>query len=227
MDPKGDPIFNLFVCLTHCICCFYKTLRIIPDSWETGVTTDPYSFKSNSLDRSEVKQLLVRLIGSGNCWKNAGYADWKMRESLAKVVHRDRDGKPMFFKGTEKYKILLDRLNEEFPFLASLEKGKLDGQTLAFHEAEIMRTATQGLADYAEKPAFILHDGLLVKESDADYAGWVIQCRFEGYCIDQGWPLTVRPAVSFEKNKREIKERLPLEFAANPRAGKPRNLKGH
>ena len=58
---------------------------------------------------------------------------------------------------------------------------------------------------FFDQDLFILHDGLLVKEFDADYAAWVLQCRFEGYCVDHGWPLEVRPAVSLERNKQEKK----------------------
>jgi hypothetical protein len=65
-------------------------------------------------------------------------------------------------------------------------------------------------------PTYILHDGVIVPASEAQVAAEQLRMNFEGYCIQMGWPLRIRPSVTQERDKTEVAQRLPMVISESP-----------
>lgn len=82
----------------------------------------------------------------------------------------------------------------KFKCLQYLEKGKLDGLSLMYHESEIMMR----VVEHTELPIFILHDCLICQHDEELEVGKLMQDVYADYCKEQGWT-PVAPAFSIER----------------------------
>jgi len=86
----------------------------------------------------------------------------------------------------------------KFKCLQHLEKGKLDGLSLMFHESEIMMR----VVEQSKLPIFILHDCLICQQGEELDVGKMMQDVYSNYCKEQGWT-PVAPAFSIERKGGE------------------------
>ena len=86
----------------------------------------------------------------------------------------------------------------KFKCLQHLEKGKLDGLSLMFHESEIMMR----VVEQSKLPIFILHDCLICQQGEELDVGKMMQDVYSDYCKEQGWT-PVAPAFSIERKGAE------------------------
>ena len=86
----------------------------------------------------------------------------------------------------------------KFKCLQHLEKGKLDGLGLMFHESEIMMR----VVEQSKLPIFILHDCLICQQGEELDVGKMMQDVYSDYCKEQGWT-PVAPAFSIERKGGE------------------------
>lgn len=86
----------------------------------------------------------------------------------------------------------------KFKCLRYLEKGKLDGLSLMYHESEIMMR----VVEQSKLPIFILHDCLICQQGEELDVGKMMQDVYADYCKEQGWT-PVAPAFSIERKGGE------------------------
>ena len=86
----------------------------------------------------------------------------------------------------------------KFKCLQHLEKGKLDGLSLMYHESEIMMR----VVERSKLPIFILHDCLICQQGEELDVGKMMQDVYADYCAEQGWT-PVAPAFSIERKNEE------------------------
>jgi len=86
----------------------------------------------------------------------------------------------------------------KFKCLQYLEKGKLDGLSLMYHESEIMMR----VVEHSKIPIFILHDCLICKQGEELDVGKMMQDVYANYCKEHGWT-PVAPAFSIERKGAE------------------------
>ena len=86
----------------------------------------------------------------------------------------------------------------KFKCLQHLEKGKLDGLGLMYHESEIMMR----VVEQSKLPIFILHDCLICQQGEELDVGKMMQDVYADYCTEQGWT-PVAPAFSIERKGGE------------------------
>lgn len=183
-------------------------------SWFRCEILDPYeTLLADDFTRKDIKDVLVRLFGAGNAKKQAGEPDYEA--GLATPVSWNLNGQPTNYKATQKYKDLLKHLREMLPSINELKKDVLDSNTLSFHESEIMTRFAHGRM-YMGHPTYILHDAVLVPESEAQIVAEQLQLTFEGYCDQMGWPLLIKPSITQERGKVQIAERLPMTITERP-----------
>ena len=86
----------------------------------------------------------------------------------------------------------------KFKCLQHLEKGKLDGLSLMYHESEIMMR----VVEQSKLPIFILHDCLICQQGEELEVGKMMQDVYAAYCTEHGWT-PVAPAFSIERKGGE------------------------
>ena len=86
----------------------------------------------------------------------------------------------------------------KFKCLKHLEKGKLDGLSLMYHESEIMMR----VVERSKLPIFILHDCLICQQGEELEVGKMMQDVYADYCTEHGWT-PVAPAFSIERRGEE------------------------
>ena len=89
-------------------------------------------------------------------------------------------------------------ITPKFKCLHYLEKGKLDGLSLMYHESEIMMR----VVEHSKIPIFILHDCLICKQGEELDVGKMMQDVYANYCKEHGWT-PVAPAFSIERKGAE------------------------
>jgi len=177
-------------------------------NWLGCEVLNPYeTLTTKDFTKAEIKDIILRLIGAGNAKKQAGYPDYQA--GLAEPTSTNAKGEPTRYKGTNRYKALLKHLREMLPGLSNLKKDVCDANTLSFHESAVMTRIAHGRM-YMGHPTYILHDGLIVPESEGDSVAEHVQLAFEGYCDQMGWPLLIKPSVTQERAKVEVADRLPM-----------------
>lgn len=210
---NGEPIVEVDISACNPTILTAMTGKVHP-SWLGCEVLNPYeTLIAEGFKKAEIKDIIVRLIGAGNAKKKAGFADYQL--GLAEVSSTNKKGEPTRYKGTDRYKALLKHLREMLPGLNDLKRGVLDGNTLSFHESQIM-TRLAHARMYLGHPTYILHDGVIVPESEAAAVAHQLQVTFEGYCDQMGWPLFIRPSVTHERGKVEVADRLPMTIRRRP-----------
>lgn len=210
---NGEPIVEVDISACNPTILAAMTGRVHP-SWLGCEVLNPYeTLLTDEFTKAQIKDIIVRLIGAGNAKKRAGAADYEL--GLAEPTATNAKGEPTHFKATQKYKDILEHLREMLPCLNDLKRGVLDSNILSFHESEIM-TRFAHARMFMGHPTYILHDGVIVPASEAQVAAEQLRMNFEGYCIQMGWPLRIRPSVTQERDKTEVAQRLPMVVSESP-----------
>jgi len=136
----------------------------VGDTW-----TDVYSAVVDRLDAGEersllrkmVKQVIVEMLGSGNCNRSGPASTEPPKKPL------DFDDVQLFFEGDHSKRMYLQIQREAlevFPALRQLSK-RNDFNLVSYHEAEIL-TLTLLRLKALGVPAYGVHDCVVVKQSD-------------------------------------------------------------
>ena len=129
------------------------------DTWDDAyaVVAERLEFdEPYEVSRAKVKQVIVELIGTGNPHK-------------AEPAMNDKDS-PFDDSGTSKkqFKHIRDLCHGAYPALLSLNSKDMNFiAALSFHEATIITQTMLKLKDM-DVAAYSMHDGLIVKQSNAD-----------------------------------------------------------
>ena len=136
----------------------------VGDTWTdvyTAVVERLDAGEERSLLRKMVKQVIVEMLGSGNC-NRTGPASTKPPKNPLKL-----DDVQLFFEGDYSKRMYLQIQREAlevFPALRQLSK-RNDFNFVSYHEAEILTLTLLKLKEMGV-PAYGVHDCVVVKQSD-------------------------------------------------------------
>lgn len=142
------------------------------DSWDDAyaVVAERLEFdEPYDVSRAKVKQVIVELIGSGNPHK-------------AEPAARDKDS-PFNDSETSKkqFSHIRDLCHRAYPALLTLNKKDMNFiAALSFHEATIITQTMLKLKDMGVA-AYSMHDGLIVKQSNADITVPILREVYDEY----------------------------------------------
>lgn len=157
----GEPVVevDLNASLLTLLSCVVSQTMQCGDTWEDAyaVVAERLEFdEPYEVSRAKVKQVIVELIGSGNHHK-------------AEPAARDKDS-PFDDSETSKkqFSRVRDLYHQAYPALLMLNKKDMNFiAALSFHEATIITQTMLRLKDMGVA-AYSMHDGLIVKQSNAD-----------------------------------------------------------
>ncbi len=119
--------------------------------------SDPYAYVD--ADRKQTKDALLEILGAGDHEKSKG---------SSKYVGKHGGGT---------FKPVRDKLVDAYPVLEHLEKGKLDSNSLAYDESEIVLSAMMALREKGVV-SYPMHDALICKARDEEEVVKALQKAF-------------------------------------------------
>ena len=146
---------------------------------------DPYAGITGS-KRDIIKALVVRMFGSGDAFNDLLSTD-QISELRMRGIEVQRQQKE-----------LGNRIRDMYPVLELLEPKKLDSETIAYHESEIVVSAILALHEQHGAVGLPMHDGLIVRKSAATKAQKTLEEAFDSYCQQNKWSNTNRLRSTIE-----------------------------
>ena len=157
----GEPVVEVDLnasLLTLLSCIVSQPMRCV-DTWDDAyaVVAERLEFdEPYEVSRAKVKQVIVELIGTGNPHK-------------AEPSAKDEDSPFDYSERSKKqFNHIRDLCHQEYPALLMLNKKDMNFvAALSYHEATIITQTMLKLKDMG-LAAYSMHDGLIVKQSNAD-----------------------------------------------------------
>ena len=170
----GEPIVevDLNASLLTLLSCVVSQPMQCGDTWDDAyaVVAERLEFdEPYEVSRAKVKQMIVELIGAGNPHK-------------AEPAERDKDS-PFDDSETskEQFSHIRDLCHEAYPALLMLNKKDMNFvAALSYHEATIITHTMLKLKDMGVA-AYSMHDGLIVKQNNADITVSTLREVYDDY----------------------------------------------